>query len=73
MPKIAGVATQKNAMNEITHVTINMKKHGATFNPILKEMGVIEKTQFEKDWEQSISLEDFENKVLTHVRSLWDK
>jgi hypothetical protein len=73
MPKIAGVATKKNARGEVTHVIINLKQHGKAFNPILKEMGVIEKTQFEKEWEEAIPLEVVRQKLLTQVREEWNK
>jgi hypothetical protein len=71
MPKIAGVATKKNARGEVTHVIINLKQHGKAFNPILKEMGVIEKTQFEKEWEEAISIEDAFKPVYALIEKQW--
>ncbi len=57
MPRIAGVATQKNTKGEITHITIDVKKHKEFVAPMLAQLGVKEKTKFEKDWERGISIE----------------
>ncbi|TAD82528.1 MAG: hypothetical protein EAY75_16305 [Bacteroidetes bacterium] len=74
MAKIAGVATTKNANGEIATITINMKKHGKALMPIFKEMGILEKTQFEKECEKAISVEETFNKVHEYIKSLpWKK
>lgn len=73
MAKIAGITTTKNAKGEIATITINMKKHGAALLPVLKEMGMIENTQFDRDFENAISIEDFRERLLNHVNTEWKK
>lgn len=48
MTRIAGITTQKNTKGEITHVTINVKKHQQVM-PMLNELGIIEKLSFKKN------------------------
>lgn len=74
MPRIAGIATQKNIKGEITHVTINIKKHKEAITPLLRQLGIIEKSQFEKDCEKAISLEEFRQRVHAGIKNLqWGK
>ncbi|MCA0381719.1 MAG: hypothetical protein LCH58_06130 [Bacteroidetes bacterium] len=73
MAKVAGITTTKNAKGEIATITINMKKHGAALTPVLKEMGLLEKTQFDKEWEEGISVEEFRSQLLAHIESEWKR
>jgi hypothetical protein len=73
MARIAGISTTKNTRGEITHVTFNLKKHQQVI-PLLKELGVVSKTAFEKECENSISVEDARAKTKEFVKSLpWKK
>ena len=58
MPRMAGITTKKNDRGKITHVTINVQKHRETITPVLLQLGVIEKTQFQKDCEGAITPEE---------------
>jgi hypothetical protein len=73
MPRIAGVATQKNTKGEITHVTIDVKKHKEFVEPMLAQLGVKEKTKFEKDWERGISIEEARKRSLNFIDKMWKK
>ena len=70
MAKIAGVTTKKDAGGNITHVTINVKKHKQAI-PVLKEMGLMEKTRFEKECEDAITLEEFRDSMKNFITELW--
>lgn len=74
MPRIAGVTTQKNTRGEITHVTIDVKKHKEAITPVLYKMGVLEKTKFQKEFEKGVGVEEAFDRVLKFVRTLpWKK
>jgi len=73
MPHIAGVTTKKNIKGEITHVTINIQKHKKTITPVLLQMGVIEKTQFQKDCESGYTIEEARAMSHKHIEQLWKK
>ena len=69
MAKIAGVTQKKNAKGEVTAVLIDLKKHG----PALKKIGLIEKTQFEIDFENAQPIDEAFDEILQSVTNLWKK
>jgi hypothetical protein len=73
MSRIAGIATKKNSKGEITHVTINIQKHRDAITPMLYELGVIEKTKFQKECESAVTLEDFRKKMHSRINKAWKK
>ncbi|MEO7308957.1 MAG: hypothetical protein ABIX01_01055 [Chitinophagaceae bacterium] len=46
----------------MTHVTINLKKHKEAI-PALQQLGLIEKDQFDIDFESGMTIEEFWKKV----------
>jgi hypothetical protein len=70
MARIAGVTTQKDTRGNITHVTINTKKHPEAVGK-LKELGLMEKTQFEKDFENGTPIEETRIELIEFVKGLW--
>ncbi len=73
MARIAGIATQKNTRGEITHVTFNIKKHQQVI-PLLKELGIVSKTKFERECEEGITLDELDNRLTKHIKKLpWKK
>ena len=73
MPRIAGVATQKNTKGEITHLTIEVKKHKDLVAPLLEQLGVKTTSKFEEDWERGITLEEFRKNLHKRTNELWKK
>ena len=73
MPRIAGVATQKNTKGEITHLTIDVKKHKDIVAPLLEQLGVKTKSKFEEDWEGGITLEEARTNLHRRIKELWKK
>lgn len=73
MPRIAGVATQKNAKGEITHLTIDVKKHKEIVAPLLEQLGVKMKSKFEEDWERGVSLEEVRKNLHKRMKEIWKK
>lgn len=73
MPRIAGVTTQKDARGNMTHVTINLKKHKEAI-PVLQQLGLIEKDQFDIDFKEGLTLDQFTEEVTAHIKSMpWKK
>ncbi len=72
MARIAGVITKKDTRGNITHVTINTKKHPEAVGK-LKELGLMEETQFDKDCEGAISLEELREDLHSHIRKVWKR
>ena len=57
MPVIPGVATKRNKHRKLTHITIDVRKHPQAI-VALKELGLVPKTQFQKDCEDALSVEE---------------
>lgn len=73
MSQVAGVTTETNTKGEIVRVTFDVEKHRDMIMPVLVQMGVLEKTQFEKDFERGISVEEARKRTHEFIRSLWKK
>ena len=72
MANIEGISTQKNEQGEITHVTIDIQKHKEII-PVLEQMGVIEKSAFQKEFDDSFSLEDARNILFERIENKWKR
>jgi hypothetical protein len=70
MAAIAGVTTKKNDKGQLTHVTIDVRKHQKVI-PIFNELGLVPKTAFQKECEGAITLEEFRNGMHKKIEALW--
>ena len=73
MPRIAGVATQKNTKGEITHLTIDVKKHKDIVAPLMEQLAVKATSKFEEDWERGMTLEEARANLHGRIKELWKK
>lgn len=73
MPQVAGVKTKKNLKGEVTHVTFDISKHKETITPILNQLGVIPKTDFQKRCDNAVSVEEARKISINHLREIWKK
>jgi hypothetical protein len=72
MAAIAGITTKKNQQGKLTHVTVDVRKHKQVI-PMFEEIGLIEKTDFQKRCENGITVEEARQHSLNHIRSIWKK
>ena len=73
MEKIVGVTTKENTKGEVTHVTINVKKHKDKIQA-LTEIGLMPKTPFMERWEKGLSIEEARAHTLAFIKTLpWKK
>ncbi len=73
MAAIAGITTKKNARGQITHVTVDVRKHKEVI-PMFNEIGLMPKTKFQLECEKGHSAEETREILLKHVRSFpWKK
>ncbi len=68
----SGIALKKNAEGNLTHVAIDVRKHPQAI-PLLKEAGLLPKTQFENDCEGALTHEEALESTLAFVRKLCKK
>ena len=74
MAQVAGITTNKNTKGELTHVTIDVKKHKDAIAPLLEQLGITTKTQFQIDRERGITIEEARALSIPHLKSLnWKK
>ena len=77
MAALAGVKTIKNLRGEVTHITIDVKKHKDKMGK-LTEMGLVPKTKFMKEWDAAIANgamtpDELGVSLKNYVRELWKK
>lgn len=73
MSRVAGIATLENAKGEITHVTIDVKKHREVMTPILYQLGIIEESKFMKDFENGLTIEEARKSSHEFIKELWKR
>jgi len=70
-----GIETILNKKGEITHITIDVKKHKEII-PLLTEKGFIEEDNFDREWKNpsNMTLEEAKRRALSYIDSLpWKK
>jgi hypothetical protein len=73
MAGIAGVTTKKNTRGQITHITVDVRKHKEVI-PMFNEIGLMPKTKFQLECEKGFTVEKTRQELLAHVRSFpWKK
>jgi hypothetical protein len=65
---IAEVTTKKNARGQITHVTVDIRKHKEVI-PMFNEIGLMPKTKFQEQCEKGTPADVARQELLRHVRS----
>ena len=73
MPDVAGITTQKDSTGNLTYVTINVEKHREAIMPILHRLGVVEKSQFDRDCENAISVDELRQSLHNKIYAVWGK
>lgn len=72
MQKIKGIEIEKNSEGEDTFIRIDLKKYGKQLQPFLEEIGLID-DDFEKEWENGLTLDEAKEKSIAKLRSWWEK
>jgi hypothetical protein len=72
MAAIAGVTTKKNVKGQLTHVTVDVKKHAAVI-PMFTELGLLPKTTFQIERQNGITVNELKESLLEQIDELWSK
>ena len=73
MAAIAGIKTKKNLKGQVTHVTIDVKKHQDKIQA-LTEIGVLPKTKFQERCEGAMTLEELRTSMYKFINDYgWKK
>ena len=66
---IAGVKTETDQSGHFTSVTIDVQKHKEVL-PVLQKTGLLEKTYFERDCEEGITIEEAREHTHQFIKNL---
>jgi hypothetical protein len=73
MAAIAGITTKKNARGQVTHITVDARKHKEVI-PMFNEIGLMPKTKFQLECEKGTPASVARQELIAHVRSFpWKK
>ena len=73
MITLDGVDAKINEKGEITHLTLDVKKHKNIVAPLLEQLALSEKEQFEAKWKTGISPEQMKENLHKRIEKLWAK
>jgi hypothetical protein len=68
--QIIGIEIEKDQQGEDAFIRIDLKKYKKQLQPFLEEVGLIE-SDFEKEWEEGLTLEEAKEKSIEKIRSWW--
>ena len=71
MTDITGIAIRKNEEGKVTHITFDVDKHKEFLQPVLKDLGIIEKTRFRQDFEKGLTVEEARRDMIEHINNLY--
>jgi hypothetical protein len=71
MAEIAGVTTKNDAMGNLEEIRINIKKNPDAIGK-LKSVGLIEKTPFEKKYDEASGVDEVFDRLMKHIDETWD-
>ncbi len=75
MEAIQGIQYENDANGKPVAIKINLEKYGEQLAPFLKEIGILEeKDDFDREWKNAISSEEFLKRTITSIKKLpWKK
>ncbi len=72
MARISGLSFEKYSNGSIRKVTFDYKKHGELLKPLLENMGVVEKDNFDVEFEKGYTTEEAIKETQKRIRK-WFK
>ena len=73
MATLEGIDTKFNEKGEITHLTLDVKKHKNIVAPLLEQLALSEKEQFEAKWKNGITPDQMQENLNKRIEKLWSK
>ena len=61
----------QNEEGKVTHITFEVEKHKDFLQPILKDLGIVEKTRFRQDFEKGFTIEEARKDMIEHIEQLY--
>jgi hypothetical protein len=70
MAEIAGVTTKNDAFGNLEEIRINIKNNPDAIGK-LKSVGLIEKTSFEKEFDEASGVDEVFDRLVKHIEETW--
>lgn len=70
MSEVTDIEFEKDSSGN-NFVRIDLNRYRNIINPILKQLGVIEKTEFDRDWERGMDPESFRIEAKKRLREIY--
>lgn len=68
MARIAGIQLEKDSKGRLAYARINLKKHPEALK-LLNQIGAIEKSKDDKDWDEALTPDEFMTEVDTILKN----
>lgn len=72
MTDITGIAIRKNEEGKVTHITFDVDQHKEFLQPVLENLGIVEKTRFRQDFENSMTADQVQASAYGIIDQLFD-
>ncbi len=73
MAKVTGIEFEKDNRGVKRYVRIDLKKHGKEIEPFLKKLAINNDFQFENEWSNSLTTEQFRKKMHSRIKKWGEK
>jgi len=73
MAHLAGIRFEKDDQGVKRYIRIDLKKYGKEIEPFLQKLNIDTDEQFEKDWEQCLTPEQFKSQMHLRIKKWCDK
>jgi hypothetical protein len=72
MTELAGISVRKNEEGKVTHLIFEVDKHQDFLQPVLNNLGIIEKTKFRQDFDNAMTAEEVRTSIYKTIDHLFD-
>ncbi|HLN74921.1 MAG: hypothetical protein ACM3O8_15035 [Methylococcaceae bacterium] len=73
MGHVTGIRFEKDNHGVKRYIRIDLNKYGKEIEPFLKKLNIEIDEQFENDWEQSLTPNQFKSQMHSRIKNWFDK
>jgi hypothetical protein len=73
MAHIEGIRFETDDQGIKRYIRIDLKKYGKEIEPFLKKLNIEPDEEFERDWEQGLTPDQFKNQMYSRIKKWFDK
>jgi len=73
MAQLSGIKFERDKQGNNRYVRIDLRKYGKEIEPFLQKINLDSDTQFQHEWEQSLSPVEFKKQMHSRIKKWFDK